>query len=242
MLDVTEDSKVRFSAARVVARQNLFDLGRGFATNFTRNATTNLFEYVNGTAGNPELEPYRATQFDLSYEWYFGTQGLVSAAYFWKEVDSFPTQVTESVFVMDQAGGRFGPVTRPINGEGGDIKGFEIGAQYAFDWGGGFARQLHLLGLQLADVERRGFEPADPGRAGAHLQRTGVLSEVRLRGAAVMGLARQVVRVQLQLRRPGCAVRANSAATMSRAATAGGCATMGSSMRRSVISSTITWA
>ena len=139
MLDVTEDSKVRFSAARVVARQNLFDLGRGFATNFTRNPVTNLFEYVNGTSGNAELEPYRASQFDVSYEWYFGTQGLVSAAYFWKEVDSFPTQVTESVFVPDQAGGRFGPVTRPINGEGGDIKGFEIGAQYAFDFGGGFA-------------------------------------------------------------------------------------------------------
>jgi iron complex outermembrane receptor protein len=63
----------------------------------------------------------------------------VSAAYFYKEVDSFPTQVTASVFVNDQAGGRFGPVTKPINGEGGDINGFEIGAQYAFGWGGGFA-------------------------------------------------------------------------------------------------------
>jgi len=139
LLDVTEDSKVRFAAARVVARQNLFDLGRGFATNFTRNATTDLFEFVNGSRGNPELEPYRANQFDLSYEYYFGSQGLVSAAYFYKEVDSFPTQVTASVFVPDQAGGRFGPVTLPINGDGGNINGFEIGAQYAFGWGGGFA-------------------------------------------------------------------------------------------------------
>jgi TonB-dependent receptor len=46
--------------------------------------------------------------------------------------------VTESVFVLDQAGGRFGPVQRPVNGEGGTIEGFEVAAQYAFDFGGGF--------------------------------------------------------------------------------------------------------
>lgn len=138
VLDVSEAGKVRFSAARVVARQDLFNLGRGFATDFTRNPITDLFEFTSGSSGNAELEPYRATQFDLGYEFYFGSQGLISATGFWKEVDSFPTTVTESVFVVDQAGGRFGPVTRPINGEGGSIKGVELGAQYAFDWGGGF--------------------------------------------------------------------------------------------------------
>jgi iron complex outermembrane receptor protein len=138
VLDVTEGSKVRFSAARVVARQDLFDLGRGFATDFTRNPDTDLFEFTSGSSGNAELEPYRATQFDLGYEFYFGSQGLVSVTGFWKEVDSFPTIVTESVFVNDQAGGRFGPVQRPINGEGGSIKGIEIGAQYAFAIGIGF--------------------------------------------------------------------------------------------------------
>jgi iron complex outermembrane recepter protein len=138
VLDVTEGSKVRFSAARVVARQDLFQLGRGFATNFTRNPNTDLFEFTNGSSGNAELEPYRATQFDLGYEYYFGSQGLISATGFWKEVDSFITEVTESVFVADQAGGRFGPVQRPINGDGGSIKGIELGAQYAFDFGVGF--------------------------------------------------------------------------------------------------------
>jgi iron complex outermembrane receptor protein len=138
VLDVTQASKVRFSAARVVARQDLFQLGRGFATDFTRNPDTDLYEFTSGNSGNAELDPYRATQFDLGYEFYFGRQGLISATGFWKEVDSFITEVTESVFVNDQAGGRFGPVQRPINGEGGSIKGIELGAQYAFDWGGGF--------------------------------------------------------------------------------------------------------
>jgi len=46
--------------------------------------------------------------------------------------------VTQSIFVMDQAGGREGPVQVPINGEGGTIKGIELNAQYAFDMGIGF--------------------------------------------------------------------------------------------------------
>lgn len=138
VLDVTDSSKVRFAAARVVARQDLFQLGRGFAPEFTRNPVSNLFEFTNGTDGNPELEPYRATQFDLGYEYYFGRQGLISATLFWKEVDSFNTVETSPRFVMDQAGGRPGPVTRTVNGESGFIRGFELGGQMAFDWGGGF--------------------------------------------------------------------------------------------------------
>ena len=138
VFDVAEGHKVRASAARVVARQNLFQLGRGFQTDFTRDPATNLFRFTSGSAGNPDLEPYRATQFDASYEYYFGRQGLVSVGGFWKEVDSFITSNTAPEFVLDQAGGRLGPVTRPINGEGGRIRGIEAAAQYAFDFGIGF--------------------------------------------------------------------------------------------------------
>src|SRR5688572_25959983 len=133
VLDLAEGHKLRVSAAKVVARQDLFQLGRGFATDFTRNPVTDLFEFTSGSSGNPELEPYRAKQFDLGYEYYFGTQGLAAVTGFRKSVDSFITVVTESVFVPDQAGGRFGPVQRPINGEGGTIEGFEVSGQYAFD-------------------------------------------------------------------------------------------------------------
>lgn len=138
VFDLDEGQKVRFAASRVVARQNLFDLGRGFRVDFTRNPTTNLFEATNGSAGNPDLDPFRASQFDLGYEYYFGSQGLVSAVGFWKEVDSFIGSETKPEFVMDQAGGRNTPIARPVNGEGGRIKGFELGAQYAFDFGAGF--------------------------------------------------------------------------------------------------------
>jgi iron complex outermembrane recepter protein len=138
VVDVTEGSKLRFTAAKVVARQDLFQLGRGFETNFTRDPVTNLFRFTNGSKGNAELDPYRAKQVDLSYEYYFGRQGLLAATPFYKKVDSFVTVVTQSIFVVDQAGGREGPVQVPINGEGGSIKGIELAAQYAFDMGIGF--------------------------------------------------------------------------------------------------------
>ena len=138
VLDVTDESKVRFSAARVMARQDLFQLGRGFEQNFTRDPTTDKFRFTNGSTGNPELDPYRASQFDLSYEWYFGGQGLVAVTPFWKEVDSFIVVETQSIFVNDQAGGRAGPVSVPVNGQGGNIKGIELSGQYAFGSGFGF--------------------------------------------------------------------------------------------------------
>jgi iron complex outermembrane recepter protein len=144
VLDVTDEHKLRLSAARVVSRADLFELGRGFQTEFTRDSdpmssTFNLFLFTSGSAGNPELEPYRASQFDASWEYYFGEQGLLSATLFYKEIDSFITRETQSRFVMDQAGGRFGPVLTSVNGEGGSITGFELAGQIAFDNGFGFA-------------------------------------------------------------------------------------------------------
>lgn len=142
VVDVTPDSKVRFSAAKVMARQDLFQLGRGFEQNFTRDntpgPTLDKFRFTNGSTGNPNLDPYRAKQVDLSYEYYFGAQGLAAVTPFYKKVDSFITVETQSLFVMDEAGGREGPVQVPINGEGGNIKGIELSGQYAFDWGLGF--------------------------------------------------------------------------------------------------------
>jgi iron complex outermembrane recepter protein len=138
VVNLNEAQKIRFSAARVVSRAPLFELGRGFHADFTRNPTTDLFEAVSGSAGNPNLDPFRAWQQDLSWEWYFGRQGFVSAAVFWKEIDSFVTVDTRPEFVNDQAGGRFVPIQRSINGDGGNIKGFELAAQYAFDNGFGF--------------------------------------------------------------------------------------------------------
>lgn len=145
VFDVTERHKVRVAMARVVARQPLFSLGRGLQLDFTRvedptSPDFNRFQFTNGSGGNPELDPFRATQADVSWEYYFGDQGLVAVTGFWKEVDSFIAQETTPERVADQTvdGSTIGSVTRPVNGEGGRIRGFELAVQHALDWGGGF--------------------------------------------------------------------------------------------------------
>lgn len=144
VFNVTENDKVRATAARVVASQNLFDLGQGASYNFTRSSTPgpNLdkFLYTNGSGGNPNLNPFRASQVDLAWEHYFGKQGLISGGFFYKTVDSFIVSNTFPVVVKDQsvAGASSGPFTSVVNGEGGTIKGLELQAQYAFDNGFGF--------------------------------------------------------------------------------------------------------
>src|SRR3546814_9088272 len=42
------------------------------------------------TSGNPFLEPYRATTFDLADEWYFAPGAIASVALFAKDIESFP--------------------------------------------------------------------------------------------------------------------------------------------------------
>jgi iron complex outermembrane receptor protein len=144
VFNVTETDKVRATAARVVAAQNLFDLGQGASYNFTRSSTPgpnfDKFLYTNGSGGNPNLDPFRASQFDLAWEHYFGKQGLVSAGLFYKTVDSFIVANTFPVTVKDQsvAGASTGTFTSVVNGEGGTIKGLELQAQYAFENGFGF--------------------------------------------------------------------------------------------------------
>lgn len=140
-LDMTDEQKLRFAVARVISRPNLQQLGKGFAKQFVRDETCNCFVFTGGSAGNPELEPFRATQADVSYEWYFGDVGLFALGAFFKSVESFTaTQTTIEQHPDDSLQGfGFGGVSRPFNGAGGSIKGVEISFQTAFDNGFGIA-------------------------------------------------------------------------------------------------------
>ncbi|GIU67802.1 TonB-dependent receptor [Candidatus Phycosocius spiralis] len=139
-----EANKVRGSLARVVARQNLFQLGQGSQYDFTRVSTPgpNLdkFAFTNGSGGNPKLDPFRADQADLTLEHYFGRQGLVSVGVFYKSIDSFIQSNTVARAVKDGTveGSTVGAFTQPTNGEGGSIQGVELSAQYDFSNGFGF--------------------------------------------------------------------------------------------------------
>lgn len=86
------------------------------------------------SGGNPEVEPFRATAYDISVEKYFGTKGVISLAAFYKDIDTYvltlPTQydfagVLPANFPVPP-GGTVGILSRPTNGNGGSIKGTEV--------------------------------------------------------------------------------------------------------------------
>ncbi len=145
-LDVTENQIVRFGAARVVAPQDLFSLGLGNSYNYTRqtgqrvntnpNSTSfglkDGFAFAGGSSGNPNLDPYRASQFNISYENYFTKGALVSVAGFYKQVDNFVELENIPATIPDDFGGTQSNISQPVNAGKGSIYGVELGGQYAF--------------------------------------------------------------------------------------------------------------
>jgi TonB-dependent receptor len=140
-LDLTDTQKVRLGAARVVSPQNLFDLGKGNQYNFTRGTDgpggQARFQFNGGSSGNPDLDPYRASQFNVSYENYFSKGALLSAGVFYKAVDNFVEIQNIPTFVNDDFGGTTSNVSQPVNAGNGKIYGLELSGQYTFDFGFG---------------------------------------------------------------------------------------------------------
>lgn len=90
--NVNDDTLVRFAAAKVMRRADFSELSPAFDVN---NDTTKA------TQGSIGLDPYRATQFDLSVEHYFGEGNMMSFAVFYKDVESFLS--TENSCVADSS-------------------------------------------------------------------------------------------------------------------------------------------
>jgi iron complex outermembrane receptor protein len=127
--NISDTQLLRIGAARVVAPQDLFSLGLGNSYNFTRSGSSANFIFAGGSSGNPNLDPYRASQAVVSYENYFSRGALASVGGFWKQIDSFvETQNVPTTFA-----GTTSTVSEPVNAGKGRVYGLEFGLQYAFD-------------------------------------------------------------------------------------------------------------
>lgn len=126
--DLNDEMVLRFSASRGITRPSLSDL-----------APSETVSAVNPTVtkGNPDLEPYLATQLDLSWEWYFKKECLFSLAVFNKKIDSLI--VTKAVvehyvpYDTSRPAGDF-IITTPVNGDKATITGFEANYQQPFSF------------------------------------------------------------------------------------------------------------
>lgn len=167
-----DDQIIRLSAARVVAPADLFNLGLGQSYNFTRETggrvntnksspsygTKDGFRFANGSSGNPQLDPYRANQFNLSWEYYFAPEAMLSLGSFYKQVESFEVSQPVNTTVSDDFGGSSGPVTMAMNAGKGSIYGFELSGQYVWDLGFGLAANYTYTQSQSAlytDLSKR---------------------------------------------------------------------------------------
>ena len=95
VFDLSDTVKVRFGAARTLARARLDQLSasQNLTVDITRIANTDPLGNP-GTAfgrnsGNPALRPYISNQVDLSIEKYFGGAGYISIAAFYKDLNDF---------------------------------------------------------------------------------------------------------------------------------------------------------
>jgi TonB-dependent receptor len=147
VLEATDDLLIRAAAAKVMARPALGDLTPGGNVNVGSRTVS---------FGNPLLDPFRATNFDLGAEWYFTDEALVGVGLFYKDIKSFSVRETRG-FAFNETGlplellGGLDPstafeVTRNINGEGGWIRGVEFQYQQPFTFLPGVFRNFGFIG------------------------------------------------------------------------------------------------
>jgi iron complex outermembrane receptor protein len=146
---LSDDLLLRGAASKAMARDTFQDL----SSNISINATTG-----SASAGNPNLNPIKADQFELGAEWYFADTSLLSGTYFWKSLNTFIYKTTD----VEVIGGQSLNVTRPFNNDGGaKIKGVELQWQQALGAGFGTVTNYTFTDASVAPI---------PGQARLQLQ------------------------------------------------------------------------
>lgn len=147
--DLGGGHRIRFAAAYTMARPRMDEIRAnitpGFGLPSGPVAPGTVLHPWTGSGGNPNLEPWRATAFDLSYEWYIDATSYFSVALFRKELDTYiyrqslpfdftgvPTP-TGAVIPPGVTISPIGTMTLPANGNGGYLQGIEISG--ALDFG-----------------------------------------------------------------------------------------------------------
>lgn len=139
---ITEKDQIRFAAAKVMGRPPVYQL-RGGAGSWIDTANDGVSPRYNvWSKGNPSLDPFRADQFDLSYEHYLDNGGAFTAAVFYKDIESLIENIvyTEGEISWSEIGivappgtveGTYETVRN--NDQGGYIRGIELAYTQTFD-------------------------------------------------------------------------------------------------------------
>lgn len=140
---------LRAAAAKVIARPRYSQLAGSFSLDDTQST---------GSAGNPDLKPYAATNFGLSAEWYFTKSGYISAEIFYRDISNYISNSNVTLRLTNPLTQqtRDYAISQPINGGGASVTGFSLSAQTPIAYG---------FGIQANYT----FADADTGVAGQGL-------------------------------------------------------------------------
>jgi len=147
IVDAREDLVFRFAAAQVIARPNYADM-------------TNYFwlsdGILTGGGGNPNLEPYKSSNFNASAEWYFQPQAILSAEVFYKDISNYILTRTQPESYFNQSQGKVTTyqISRPFNAGSAEVKGLAVAYQQNFAYGFGL-----LANYTYADGSGQGGAP-----------------------------------------------------------------------------------
>jgi len=120
-------------------------------------------------SGNPDLEATTAMNFDLMYENYFKSIGVLSIGGFYKDISNFIYSRTD-LNVIDPQFGQLQSLTRPENGGTADVYGFEVAVQRQLDFLPGALKGLGVyLNYTLTESSTTGIQ----GRENEDLRLTG---------------------------------------------------------------------
>ncbi|MCW3173962.1 TonB-dependent receptor [Shewanella subflava] len=148
---VADSQMIRVSAARTLTRSRMDQMNSNIGYNYEENPTTGV--NWTGNAGNTQLRPWLARQYDISYENYFSDQGYFAVALFYKDLENYTYKQTSFIDFTDIVPPQ-NPTDNPIgsfeqwqNGDGGYVQGVEASLSVDF---GMFANALEGFGTILS--------------------------------------------------------------------------------------------
>ncbi|MBW3138212.1 TonB-dependent receptor [Ferrimonas balearica] len=134
-LEVADSQYVRLGIARTLARARMDQMNASLELSYNADKvdSTDIEDSPwGGSGGNPELEPWMAWQYDLSYENYFSDTSYFAAAIYYKDLENYIFQqqtigdFTGIPVAGEEPALREGYVSIWQNGQGGYIWGGEL--------------------------------------------------------------------------------------------------------------------
>ena len=177
---MAEGQFVRLGMSKVISRPRMDDMRPNTQVTFSFNDNQITSTDIEngpwgGSAGNPELRPLEANQFDLAYENYFADTGYVAVSFFYKDIKNWHRSTSivgdfTEFYIPDLHQGSEGQtpvlfegqVSSVLDGFEGFVRGYELQGSLPFDL---IHESLEGFGLFASATFMDGEVDAAPGQS-----------------------------------------------------------------------------